>query len=137
MQRYTTTGDWREIDGQITVTVSEMGNKDYEFCIGIHETIEAKLCMAAGVEEHNVTEFDMRYEAARGGPGWEDVEQGVMAGCGCPVTGTSEPGDDIHAPYYKQHQLATSVERMVAAELGVSWNDYEAANLKLYEDDNA
>jgi DNA polymerase elongation subunit (family B) len=37
----------------------------------------------------------------------------------------SEPGDDPKAPYYRQHQIATAVERLLAVELGVDWGAYD------------
>ena len=38
-----------------------------------------------------------------------------------------EPGDDPRAPYVVQHCIATGVERILAALLGVSWKRYEEA----------
>ncbi len=35
------------------------------------------------------------------------------------------PGDDPKAPYFKEHLFTTIVERMVAAEIGVEWADYD------------
>ena len=32
---------------------------------------------------------------------------------------------DIAAPYYREHQFATCVERLLALELGVEWNKYD------------
>lgn len=140
-QRYPTTGDWMTRDLCIDVKVSDMGNRDFEFLIAIHETIEGKLCLEAGITDEHVSRFDTLYEAAR-----PTDDRGIMRAaapvnallaefdCGCRITEISEPGDDEHAPYYKQHQLATAVERMLAAELGVSWQRYEQANLDLYED---
>jgi hypothetical protein len=40
--------------------------------------------------------------------------------------GEGEPGDDRSAPYYKQHQIATRMERQMAYEMGIDWNEYEA-----------
>jgi hypothetical protein len=162
-QRYPTTGDWRfyknwtrgngdEVE-MLSIAVSEMGDWRYEFLIAVHEIIEAGLCKHAGIDEPTVKRFDELYEIRRtvnaGGvyagedgpytmepttPG-DLTELYLIFGCNCIPTADSEPGDDIHAPYYKQHQLATSVERMLTAELEVDWNAYEAANLALYTDE--
>jgi hypothetical protein len=137
-QRYPTTGDWyfeQLPTGRwvLKVLVSEMPDERYETLVQIHEIIEAALCKQAGIREEVVSEFDNAYEKARP----KDFDYIGLSGYRCPggciITQESEPGDDIHAPYYRQHQLATSVERMLAVEMGVSWNEYEAANLALYE----
>ena len=113
-QRYATTGDWQINNGHLHVSVSEMGDWRMNVLVGIHEAIEAVLCTANGITQQAVDKFDMAFEARRG-----------------PLS-LDEPGDDDRAPYYRQHQIATGVERTMAAELGVSWNEYENANLELY-----
>lgn len=97
-----------------------MGKDSYEQLVAHHEYTEALLCLTAGIKQEDVDAFDKAYENAR-------EERNVIAPCGCPMTDDSEPGDDEHAPYYKQHQIATGFERILAAELGVSWADYEQA----------
>ena len=140
-QRYPTTGDWQTeeyVEGspQVFVTVSRMGDWRYEALVGIHEAIEAALCKHAGIDGEDVDAFDKEFEAAR------EAHEPVRQHCETRELFTfrgkqydigAEPGDDPEAPYYYQHQMATGVERILAAELGVSWNDYEAANLALYE----
>lgn len=139
-QRYPTTGDWQfDDDGDLLVAVSGMGDWRYEALVGIHEAIEAVLCKNAGVREDNVTNFDIRFEKARGNSWLREkyVKDGTPTtkAIGLALTADidAEPGDCAAAPYYKQHQLATAVERMLAVELGVSWNLYEQTNLALYE----
>ena len=109
-QRYPTVGDWfwdRE-KRELTILVSDLNNWKYEFLIAIHEIVEAMLCQAAGVSQLDVDNFDMAFEKRRQK---DDV---------------SEPGDDPKAPYYKQHQTASFVERVVALDLNVNWESYEA-----------
>lgn len=122
-QRYLTVGDyWEEcvIKGITTenpiqlpvrraIKVSEMGNIDYEFLVAIHEAIEQHLCHKHGVEEESITQFDMQYEQAR------------------PAGNVQEPGNDTRAPYYHEHQFATSIEMQIAAALGVDWDTYDQA----------
>lgn len=147
-QRYPTTGDWEfQRTGTraprviaLHISVSEMGDERFEEAIGIHELIEALLCKHQGIDEDEVNDFDRCYELAREGLTGNPTRETALAGqrlkkfygCGCKITAESEPGDDAHAPYYHQHQLATSVERMYLAEVGASWNEYEKANLNLY-----
>lgn len=78
-----------------------------ESLVAVHELVEVLLCDANGFFQNTVDDFDMEYEKNRK-PGDE-----------------SEPGDDPKAPYHRQHCIATGVERILAAELGVNWKEYE------------
>lgn len=104
--RYPTVGDWWFKNGVLYVRCSRLSNWRYEACIIVHELVEWFICMHDGVKEKDVDAFDIAFEKARK-PGNND-----------------EPGDDNKAPYRKQHCIATGVERILAALLGVSWNDY-------------
>jgi hypothetical protein len=107
-QRYPTVGDWQiGKAGNLHITVSKMSDQRYEFLVGMHEAIEAYLAMHAGVTQDAVDKFDRAYEAKRK-PGDD-----------------SEPGDDPRAPYYRQHQVVTGIERLLAVELSVNWRDYD------------
>lgn len=107
-QRYDTIGDWLfDEEGNMHITVSDMGNRNYEFLIGIHEAIEAWLCRENGVSDEEVTAFDIEFEKNR-------------------VEGNKdEPGDDPDAPYRSCHFFATSIERLLSQMLNVDWNKYE------------
>lgn len=99
-----TIGDWTfEPNGDLTIRVSDLGDARYEALIGIHEMVEALLCRQRGISGEAVDEFDRTHAV------W------------------GEPGDHAEAPYRKEHFFATSVERLVAAELGVNWPEYEQA----------
>lgn len=114
LQRYETCGDWMVGHGHLThVRVSEMGNEDYAFLVGIHEQIEAWLCLKRHISQEAVDSFDMAYESARL-PGNDN-----------------EPGDEPSAPYHHEHRFATKVEKMVAKELGVDWDVYDTTVLGL------
>lgn len=112
-QRYPTVGDWTFDEvGERPVTilhvkVSQLSDWRREFLIGIHEVIEAMLCKNAGITQEQVDEFDMNFEAVRK-PGDD-----------------GEPGDCQVAPYYRQHQIATVIEKLLSVELGVNWDEYE------------
>ncbi|VVB61608.1 Uncharacterised protein [uncultured archaeon] len=106
-QRYETCGDWIFDDfGDLHIRISDTGNTDYEFLVGIHEQIEAYLCNKRRIKEKDITRFDIQFEKNR--------EEG----------NTDEPGDHILAPYRKEHQFATKIERELAKELDIDWNEY-------------
>lgn len=111
-QRYETCGDWKVQPGRIEVLVSRMGNRDYEFLVAIHELVEVWLCTKRGISDEDVTKFDMKYEADR------------KAGMHPPE---AEPGDNRLAPYKREHFCATNIERLLAAEMGIDWQEYEQA----------
>lgn len=106
--RYETVGDWWfDGNGDLQIRVSKMSDSRYEWLVALHEQVEALMCSEAGVDQDDVTKFDMEYEARR--------KEGD----------DSEPGDCVLAPYHKQHQFATALERTFAATLGVNWAEYE------------
>ena len=109
-QRYETVGDWEiDKDGSIRISVSDMKNEDYAFLVGIHEAVEVWLCRKRGITQGSVDEFDILYEQNR------------------PEGDLSEPGDSPWAPYQKEHQFATKIERQLAEELGINWDEYNSA----------
>lgn len=112
-QKYPTVGDWRnDPDGTLRIRVSDMKNEDYEFLIALHELVEQHLCKKRGITVEAVDEFDIEFEKQR-------AKSLSLS--------TAEPGDNRFAPYRNEHCIATGVERIVAAALGVNWSDYEVA----------
>lgn len=104
LQRYDTVGDWWvDTEGTWQIRVSEMRCSPFEFLVALHELIEMALCRQKDILEAEVTDFDTHWEA--------------FPGC-------SEPGDDMRAPYYHEHQVASGIERMAASELNVNWVEY-------------
>ncbi len=109
LQRYPTVGDyWLDGDGVEQIRVSEMMDWRYEVLVAIHEIIEMALTRQRGIAEERITEFDIKFE--------QNKAQGVVGG---------EPGDNINAPYRKEHFFATNIERLFAAELDVDWFEYD------------
>src|SRR5258708_3808471 len=107
-QRYETCGDWIATRGQLReVRVSEMSHRDYIFLVMVHELIEGYLCVKRGIKPRDVDLFDMAFESRR--------KEG----------NTDEPGDHLDAPYFREHQFSTKIEKLLARELGVSWKDYD------------
>lgn len=107
-QRYSTTGDYFMDGDKLCFRVSEIGDEKYELLVAVHELIERILCQNRGIRDLQIDEFDMS-------------------------SGADEPGDDPNAPYHREHVFATCIERLLAHELGVEWDDYERAMAKLYE----
>lgn len=112
-QRYSTVGDWYEEEGVIHIKISELHNWRNIALVAVHELVELLCCKHDGVSQQVVDDFDIEYEAKR--------KEGDE----------SEPGDDPASPYMRQHCIATAVERLLAAELDVSWKEYEAELYKL------
>lgn len=103
-QRYDTAGYWMLMpSGEVLVRVSRMKDWRYEALVGVHELVEALLCRYNGITTKQADEFDMTFK------------------------GEGEPGDDPACPYRKEHFFATSIERLLAAELGVDWAEYDKA----------
>ena len=106
-QRYETCGDWTfDADGTLHVKVSHTSD-DFDFLVGMHEAIEAYLCLKRGITDEDVTAFDVAFEAQRA------------------PNDTREPGDDREAPYRREHRFASSIERRIAVELGIDWLEYD------------
>lgn len=109
-QRYPTVGDWWiDDDGTWQVRVSELPEKStlfpekFAFLVALHELVEMALCRSHGITEEEVDSFDKHF------------------------AGVGEPGDEQNAPYHFEHRIATGVEVIIAAQLGVNWNEYEEA----------
>ena len=107
-QRYPTVGDYWQQDGVEQIRVSELPDWRYEALVAVHELIEMVLTKHRLISEEMISEFDIAFE--------QDREMGRVLG---------EPGDDPRAPYRKEHFFATSLERLLAAELDVDWRAYE------------
>ena len=108
-QRYETAGDWfvDPSDGSISIRVSNTGSDADAILIGVHELVEAVLCKAHGIGEEEVDEFDAAFNASN------DLAE-------------AEPGEDVAAPYFREHAAADIVERFVALQMRVPWVEYSA-----------
>lgn len=90
-------GDWyfdKAGDLHIVVAGTDALDQDEVFLIALHELIEAKLCLNAGVTQGAVDVFDAAFK------------------------GEGEPGDDPAAPYQRQHRAACILEHQMAIFLG-------------------
>ena len=114
-QKYNTCGNYGvDKRGNVWIEVSRM-KRPYQWLIAIHELVEIFLCEIENVTVKAIDAFDLAFE-------W-DRRKGLH-------TDEEEPGD-ANAPYRDQHCMATAVERMLCGYLGISWNEYEEACVKL------
>lgn len=108
-QQYETVGDWTvKKNGDLDIFVSSMDDWRKEMLVAYHELREYLECKHKGITQKEVDDFDKAYEKKR--------KKGD----------TSEPGNDPHALYFTPHHNATRDERLLAADLGVEWCEYEA-----------
>ena len=108
--RYPTVGDYfrsKDNPKKQNFRISDMGNKDYEMLVLIHELIEAHLCEKRKISWDKIDDFDKEFERNR--------KEGNV----------DEPGNDKNAPYYHEHRFAENIERQLAHELGVDWFAYD------------
>lgn len=107
-QKYPTCGDWRyDEHGTLMIKVSELGDEFKETLIAVHELVEVQLSRKRGITVEEVDDFDIAFEAARA------------------KDNTDEPGDDPACPIKREHCIATGIERILAAEFGIDWKQYE------------
>jgi hypothetical protein len=122
-QRYETAGDWfREhadrsgrtegwslIAGNecvLHIRASRLRDDPGNFfalAVAYHELGEAIACIANGIDESAVDQFDVDFK------------------------GRGEPGDDPRAPYSRYHNFATACESILIGAMGKSWGIYEKA----------
>ena len=135
-QRYDTCGDWTvSPEGNWTIKVSSLHNWRHELLIAIHELVEMTLCRDKEITAKEVDDFDIDYQRklehlaqCNNGTVCRDADHEELR----VETSAEEPGDSVNAPYYKQHQIASAVERLLAAEMKVDWLAYsdQVDNLK-------
>lgn len=112
-QRYPTCGDWFiDAEGTLQIKVSEEMGADSCFLVAVHEWIECYLAMRRGVTVQEVDDFDVAYEKAH-------REGGTLEG---KRLDESEPGYDPKCPVFKEHGLATGIETILCAEMGIPWS---------------
>lgn len=100
-QRYPTVGDWQFVGSELHITVSAVSDWRSQALVAVHELVEALLCLAHGVPQELVDEFDMSHPEL------------------------DEPGADPRAPYRLQHQSADGIERVLADMMPYSWAVHE------------
>lgn len=108
-QRYETVGDYYfDEEENLRIKVSKLPDNRMELLIMVHELIEVLLTEYRGIPEQSILDFDLDFEQKR-------------------VGNFDEPGDDVKAPYKKEHCIATSIERLMCSLLDLDWKTYEKA----------
>jgi hypothetical protein len=102
-QRYDTVGDYQERDrGRlIAFTISTMPDWRSEAAVAVHEIVEFILVTRARIKLEVIDDWDMDHPDAE------------------------EPGDVPDCPYGLQHRFAENIERLVVAQLGLTWAQHE------------
>lgn len=107
--------DWFfDVNGNLQVRLSPLGNWRQEALLGLHEAFEAVICKYQGITVESVDKFDQAYDAAN--PDRPDLNA----------------GDETDAPYRQAHCYATAAERILAAALNVPWKEYDDNLATLY-----
>lgn len=91
--------------------VTDLGDWKKSILIALHELVELAQTESDGIPEPVIKAFDEAFEAAVAKGEKED----------------GEPGNQPDAPYRKQHGIAEGVERILASEMNVGWDDYNNA----------
>jgi hypothetical protein len=101
--RFEQLDDYRKFGEDLDFIVRDTGNGLYTKLILIHAIIEQAMTEYEGISGDEIDAWDEYH------------------------TASLEPGDEEGCPYGKAHKLATQVERLICAELGINWVDYEEA----------
>lgn len=110
-QEYDTMGNWREFPAVdftdsvpykegLVIEVDDMNDWRKELIVAIHEMVEWALCKHRGIAEATVSDFDKSHLES------------------------PQPGDEPDAPYRKEHEFATDIERLIGRELNVDLQSY-------------
>lgn len=110
-QRYNTCGDYFfDSNSVLQIRVSDMGQREAEMAVLIHELVELSLCLTRNIEFSEIDGFDQLFELERKlGRHTED----------------EEPGDHPDAPYRHEHRFAENIERQFVHESGLDWGTYD------------
>ena len=110
-QEYSTCGNYQETDdGLLVIFITEQINQDYVNLIFFHEMIEWWLCKIRKISEESISNFDIEWNRrlSTGEKGLKD-----------------EPGNELNAPYHREHMFATKMEKQLCEQMGLNWKEYE------------
>lgn len=107
-QRYPTCGDYWEDEHSLQFRITKQPISKWEAAVFLHEFVEFMLSKDRGITEQEITDFDLKWETMN--------KRGLNR--------EEEPGDEVEAPYHKEHEFAKKLEKMFADELGINWEEY-------------
>lgn len=125
-QRYETVGDWWWDRTNLHIRISDMKNPIYEWLVAEHEINEALRCKKDGVTQKDVDKFDIEYEKRR-----KKLLSMNLSKKNRERVLSFEAGLDPKAPYRKQHQGATKIEKMSCRFHGEDWKKYDKTVMNL------
>jgi hypothetical protein len=120
-QRYSTCGDYWEADDEIHFRITQQPDEKWEMAVLVHEVIEYFLCRQRAILEPEITDYDLQWE--------QRYKRGENK--------AEEPGDELDAPYHKEHEFAKSIERQFADEIGIDWEQYDKNLIYLQHEDKS
>lgn len=98
--------DWYfDANGDLQVRVCPMSDWKRETLLAIHEAVEAIMCREHGISHHVVDQWDLEFNKTHA----FDVNAGDFTDC----------------PYRREHCAASAIERVLALELNVPWQEYD------------
>ena len=108
-QRYFTLGDYFIKDGVRYFRITKIGDDLMDDLVFLHEFVEELLTRHRNIPEEEIFKFDLWVE--------NEIEKGNYPD-------DAEPGAHKLSPYKKEHLFAEKIERMVAKELKINWENY-------------
>lgn len=108
-QIYPTLGDYYKYGNKVQFKITDVKNPDFHDLIFLHEYIEYILTNKRGISIKQITAYDLD---------WEKRYENML-------NTADEPGDELDAPYHKEHEFAKKIEKLVCEELGYTWEEYD------------
>lgn len=129
-QRYETVGDYEEKENDLQINISEMRRWEYEAMVLIHELIEYFLTKKRKISIKQIDSFDKKMEKNKKKHGhYVHLKFGKVVDClidreSKPVINNDEPGVCPEAPYFREHEFATKIEKKLCREFKIKWQKY-------------
>jgi hypothetical protein len=110
--RYPTAGDYYEDRYGTHIRVADMGCWEYEALVVAHELVEYFIIKFQGIPIRVIDAWDIQFEKER--------DMGIHGP-------DDEPGEGLGCPYAIAHSIASGVERILGAMIGVDFDTYANA----------
>ena len=115
--RYATVGDYYKTKKGWVIESVDLKNPDYNFLTHLHEFIELYMTQRHGISEPEIKKFDEWFEEQKAKGNFKRI------------TG---PGNHPKAPYHHEHVLASKIERLIAKELKVNYQQQNKMEDRMY-----